>query len=231
MEFTVGSALSEGWRVMKNHYGSLLGAAWMYILISAAMQLIPILGPLASLVVTGPLVAGWAFMGVLAYRGEVRFGNMFDGFGKFGKMLGIYWLTFLISLGLVVPAGIGAGIAFAVDQDFEGVGIPIVVVGCLVTVVLMFFVLTRLVFAMMVGMDSDLGVTASMGRSWQVTKPYLGRLILLYVCIVLISIPLVLLLYLPLVFLGMPWFVSAGGATYCMINQRHDTGELERIYE
>jgi len=231
LEFTVGNAFNEGWRVMKANYGSLLGAALVYLVISLVMGFVPIVGPLANLFIAGPLLAGWSFMGVRAYRERTEFSHLWDGFSRFGKTLGIYWLTFLVSLAALIPAGICVGLAYSMDKNFEGPGIAIAALGAVVSLVIFLVVLTRFSFAMVIGMDSELGAVDSMRKSWEITKPCIGTIIGLFVCVGLVCMLLAVLLYLPLIFLGMPWSVCITGAAYCLITRGEDVANLERVYE
>ena len=216
-QFSVGTSFSEGWRVMKANYGVLLGASLVYLLIAIGMGIIPCIGPVASFFISPPLVAGWVYMGVKAYRGNVEFRDLFSGFQRYASTLGIYWLLVLIMLPAMIPAGIGFGIGMAIDPDFEGPAIAAVALGGIATLLLALFLGVRLGFSMVICLDQDLGAIESIGRSWKMTAPWMGTLIGLSICMGILQLVLMLLLYLPSIFLGMPLGLSIMGAAYCLM--------------
>jgi hypothetical protein len=211
---------------MKENYGALLAASFVYMVISVALSFIPILGGLASLIISGPLMAGWYYMGVRAVRGRTEFGDLFLGFRKFGETLGIYWLLVLIMLGASIPVFIGLAAAFATDG--EGAGVAALVTGGVISFVLWIYFGVRLSLAWQVCMDTDLGITESLGRSWNITRPYFGALIGLWICVTLIYVGLIIMCVLPVIFLGMPLIVAVTGAAYCLIVA--DTASEEQVF-
>ena len=228
MNFTIGNAFSQGWRAMKENYGALLGASLVYSVIEMALGFVPILGPLAGLIITGPLVAGWMYMGVRAFRGRTEFGDLFIGFRKFGETLGIYWLMVLVALGAGIPLGIGVAVGAA--AGIEGPGLGVALIGGVVSLVIYIVFAVRFAFSWQVCLDTQLGVTGSMGRSWKLTQPHLWGLIGLFLCVGLMYIGLLLMCLLPGIFLGMPLTVTVIGAAYCLVAGELEHEELVKVF-
>lgn len=228
LEFTIGNAFSHGWGTMKANYGSLLGASLVYFLIQMAMSFVPFLGPLASMVLTGPLVAGWMFMGVRAVRGRTEFGDLFLGFKKFGATLGIYWLHVVVMLGAGIPFVLG--LAMGAAMDLEGPGLTTAVIGGVISLVIYVFFAVRFSFSWQVCLDTQLGAIGSMGQSWKITQPHLWGLIGLFLCVGLLYLGLTILCFFPVLFLGMPLVVAVTGAAYGLITAKAEEERLADVF-
>jgi len=102
---------------LKGKWGLAVGAFFVVIAITAAIQSIPEAGALLSLIIGGPFTLGMATFSLSLSRDqEARFEQIFDGFRDFGKALGAYLLiilyVFLWLLLLIVP-GIIAAISYS----------------------------------------------------------------------------------------------------------------------
>ena len=89
----------------------------VYLLITAGIQYIPILGPIAALIIGGPMTLGLIYFVLsISRKKEARLSQIFDGFENFGTALGAYLLValfvFLWMLLLIIP-GIIAAIAYS----------------------------------------------------------------------------------------------------------------------
>ena len=102
---------------LKGNWALSIGAILLYIVITGAMPLIPIYGPIALLVLTGPFAVGLAIFFLSLSRGqEPRIEQIFQGFQNFGNSVGAYLLMvlfiFLWMLLLIIP-GIIMAIAYS----------------------------------------------------------------------------------------------------------------------
>ncbi|MDY6843318.1 MAG: DUF975 family protein, partial [Thermodesulfobacteriota bacterium] len=102
---------------LRGRWGIAIGAFVVYLLIQIAVQFIPGVGWLISLLISGPLSVGLCVFSLsLARRHEPQLSQIFEGFAKFGVALGAYILQyifiFLWSLLLIIP-GIIASLAYS----------------------------------------------------------------------------------------------------------------------
>lgn len=89
----------------------------VFILVTGAIQMIPFIGGVLSLLVSGPMTLGWAIFALgLARNENARLEMIFEGFQRFGTALAAYLLVgifvILWSLLLIVP-GIIAALAYS----------------------------------------------------------------------------------------------------------------------
>lgn len=117
-----GAYIRKGWEIFQKDMGLFIGYTVVMILISVVSSIIPF----ASLLVSGPLTAGFFIVAHRVDRGEDReFGTFFKGFDFFVPLL-LFTLisTIFITLGfiaLLVP-----GIYLAVGYTFA---VPFIVFG------------------------------------------------------------------------------------------------------
>ena len=102
---------------LKGKWGLAIGGYVLFMIISMVVNFIPVVGSIASLIITGPLTLGLAIFSLSISRNqEAKVGQIFDGFNHFGKALGTYLLMLLFiilwSLLLIIP-GIIAGISYS----------------------------------------------------------------------------------------------------------------------
>jgi uncharacterized membrane protein len=102
---------------LKGKWGIAIGTFVVYIIIVTAPQIIPIVGPIASLIITGPLVLGLAIFSLSISRNQdAKLEQIFQGFDNFGTALSAYLLMALFillwMLLLIIP-GIIAAISYS----------------------------------------------------------------------------------------------------------------------
>ncbi|HHB78679.1 MAG TPA: hypothetical protein ENK85_05555 [Saprospiraceae bacterium] len=104
-EFRFGDYISKGWSLLTANAGSFI----IYSLIAAVtvfvVNLIPILGQLASSLVVSPaLLAGFYYMAREAdVEGHTELGTGFRAFNDLGKLIPVWLLTFLITILSAAP--------------------------------------------------------------------------------------------------------------------------------
>jgi uncharacterized membrane protein len=119
---------SESWRIFCASPAAWLGVFVIFVVLSIALMLVPIIGGLVHTVLT-PVFAGGAMLGCHALaRGEpLRLGHLFEGFraGRLGPLLilGLIWLAILFAIAIVMVATILATLGasgLAALTDFGG---------------------------------------------------------------------------------------------------------------
>ncbi len=102
---------------LKGKWGLAIGVFVVYMLIAAAPGIIPFVGPVASLIISGPLALGFVIFSISISRNqEAKLEQIFQGFSNFGTALGAYLLMLIFillwTLLLIVP-GIIAAISYS----------------------------------------------------------------------------------------------------------------------
>ncbi|MBU1424545.1 MAG: DUF975 family protein [Gammaproteobacteria bacterium] len=102
---------------LKGKWGLAIGAWIVVTLINVGTQAFGDVGALVSIVIAGPITLGWVgFVLALSRNQNPKFGQIFDGFNRFGTALGAYLLVllfiFLWMLLLIIP-GIIAGLSYS----------------------------------------------------------------------------------------------------------------------
>ncbi len=90
----VGASLGHGWLLMGRHAGLLLGATTLVWLLTTLPDFVPLLGPIFSYVISGPLYGGLFLVFLRALRGEEnRIGDIFGCFGASFVPLMLVWIV------------------------------------------------------------------------------------------------------------------------------------------
>lgn len=102
---------------LKGKWGLAIGTLLVYMAIAVVPQFIPIVGPIAVLIITGPLGLGLAYFSLSISRNQdAKLEQIFEGFNNFVTALVAYLLMllfiFLWMLLLIIP-GIMAAIAYS----------------------------------------------------------------------------------------------------------------------
>jgi uncharacterized membrane protein len=102
---------------LKGRWGLAVSTFVVFMVVAGFAQVVPFVGAIISMVISGPMALGWAvFSLTLARNDNARLEMIFDGFRMFGTALGAYLLAglfvFLWSLLFIVP-GIIAALAYS----------------------------------------------------------------------------------------------------------------------
>jgi uncharacterized membrane protein len=105
---------------LRGKWGIAIGVSFLYLVITVALNAIPVLGWVAGILVAGPLLLGATIFFLALSRGqEVKTGQLFEGFSYFTDALLTYLLMclfiFLWLLLLIVP---GIMAAFSYSMTF-----------------------------------------------------------------------------------------------------------------
>lgn len=238
--FTFGNAFAEGWRTLKERYATLLGVSFIYL---AAMVVLGYVGdfldrmigyPIPSLAMNilllTPLGAGTFYAGASAVRGgDASVADLFLPFSRYGTVIGVSLLMMIAIWLCAAVAGVGFFALAVLAQGTDLVWllvIPLVIV----LVVVVIYLSVRLYFAPVLAVDPRgprPGVVDSLRLSWEITAGGTAlTLFLLGLCVGLIAIATAMLLFLPLLFLGLPLGLAVYGAAYTQIVA--DTGVAPR---
>lgn len=181
--FSVGQAVSDGFKGLRKHPGPAIGGILLFLLVSLVLSLIPLLNILFSLFITPALSGGLAILSLHIKDGQnPRAGDIFAGFEKFGKFLAIYWLFILIMAGAAIPAVIL--IFLGATPHAEGFAI----LGAVVLFIAIIFVASKFFLAFYIGADTDLRAMECLKKSAALTKGNIGNIILFFLAAIGIAI-------------------------------------------
>jgi uncharacterized membrane protein len=115
---------------LKGKWGLAIGTLVVYIIISVALQIIPYVGPIVSLLISGPFSLGLAYFSLSISRNQnAKLEQIFQGFTNFGTALGAYLLMLLFiilwALLLIIPgiiAAISYSMTFYILADDHSIG-------------------------------------------------------------------------------------------------------------
>ena len=115
---------------LKGKWGLAIGTLVVYFLIAVVLQIIPIVGPIAPLIISGPFAIGLAVFSLSISRNQdAKLEQIFQGFNNFGTALGAYLLMILFillwTLLLIIPgiiSGISYSMTFYILADDNSIG-------------------------------------------------------------------------------------------------------------
>jgi len=115
---------------LKGKWGLAIGAFVLYFFITLIGEIIPIVGPIAALIISGPFALGLAVFSLSISRNQdAKFEQIFQGFKNFGTALVAYLLiilfTLLWMLLLIIPgiiASISYSMTFYIIADDNSIG-------------------------------------------------------------------------------------------------------------
>ncbi|MGB1299034.1 MAG: hypothetical protein ACPG8A_12195 [Psychrobium sp.] len=115
-EFKFGEYLSKGWSVFAKNMGGFIGFTVVMLLISVVLSLIPIIGQIANIVISAPLMAGYYVVARKVMNGEeTSFGDFFGGFDHFLPLFLAYLVSsifIMIGMFLLLIPGIYLAIGY-----------------------------------------------------------------------------------------------------------------------
>jgi uncharacterized membrane protein len=183
-------------------------------------QSIPFLNIAFLIFVSAPLAGGLVILFLrLAKDTSPAAGDIFDGFGKYGKFMGAFWLLYAIVLACAIPAIIAVVIfpplAGAERQLGDGATAALAVTGVLVLLVIVIVVAIRWVFVFFLLADEEnLGVIDAFKKSSELTRGWRAKLFGMLFVMTLVSFLGVLLLIVgmfvtgPIVGIGVAWLYT-----------------------
>lgn len=182
-DYTVdlGESLAGSWGILRENPGLVIGASALVFLALLGVNLVPYLGFLVSLILTGPLMGGlWWFFLRRVRRQPTSVGDAFSGFGpRFGHLV-LVNIVINVATALCVLPGAGVLIGALVFQGFSSGGgsdsgavlllmvpaILLLLAGMLVSI----YLNVSWLFALPLVIDKGLDFWPAMTLSWGVVK-------------------------------------------------------------
>jgi uncharacterized membrane protein len=122
--------LSQAKHSLSSKWGLAVATFVVYMILSVTLQLIPTIGIVIGLVVSGPLALGLCIFSLNVSRGkEARLEHIFDGFKNWGTAIAAYlltavfvllWMLLLIVPGIVAALGYSLTLYILVDEPELG---------------------------------------------------------------------------------------------------------------
>ncbi|MDX1943445.1 MAG: hypothetical protein SFU99_22960 [Saprospiraceae bacterium] len=111
-EFRIGHYFQQGFDLLKKNLGGFIGYTLLYLAIITVLGIIPIIGNIASFILTPPLAVGWFIVANKLHKNvPTEFGDFFKGFDYIGQLILIYIISILIYIAIMSPAII-VGVSF-----------------------------------------------------------------------------------------------------------------------
>ena len=218
---TVGQALGwlgEGMRMLSGHWGVVIGALVLVMVITMGLQLIPFLGPLAQPFITTLLYAGLVkLFHRIATDGRSDFGDLFAGFSeRTGPLLllalvqiGVYLGALLVIGGLMAISMGGSMSLQSMDPQAMSSGMGVMMAIMLPLFLIVFtLVMFLFYFAVPLIMLGGMGLGGAMGVSFRACMKNLLPMIVYGIVVMLIIMVAALPLLLGLLFV-MPILAGA----------------------
>lgn len=194
-EVNIGEAVNQGWETFKRHAGVLIGASLVAYLVMVGGAVIPFLGVLIQLIVTGPVLGGiWLLFIKSARNEEPQFADVFSGFSsRFGSLLAAYLVPTMLTMLCMIPLFIVLAL-FIIGPVFAAskTGVPpeigvVAIVALVITFPLVMLGVLYLsiawIFALPLVADKGLGFWSAMNLSRRmVNKHFWSTLLLFIVC-------------------------------------------------
>lgn len=116
---------------LEDRWALAVGVCFLNVIITIAVQLIPLVGMLISLFITGPLTLGLVIFSLSISRDEeASVEQLFEGFNHLGKSIGAYIvISIIISIGillLIIPgiiAALSVSMTFYIIADDDSIGV------------------------------------------------------------------------------------------------------------
>lgn len=214
-------AFGDGWSVSMKHFGKILLAVILFMVLLIIPSMIPIIGGFLTIIIEGPLFGGLAILCLnLIRHNTADMGDLFKGFEiAFGKLLLVFLFLTLMSIVLCIPGIIIMIVTFVSeippDMDWENEeSVDLVFTNFLTNPMLYIGYFTLLLFssisyllfyfAMPLIADKRYGVIDSLSISFRVSLRNLFRFMLFYVVLTLIIIISMIPLGLGLI-ISIPW--------------------------
>ena len=233
-ELDLGQAFGASWEAIRDYPGPAIGGFVLYYLMIVAMQFIPIVGFLAHVLISPPLVGGISILSLnILDRRDPQIPHLFDGFKAYGKWMGVTWLYYAITIVAMLPLAIVGFIVwltvFAAHVSFREHMPDVATLGVLslvgaVLLLIPLAILIRWVFIFYAGVEGT-GTLEAFGLSSQITRGRRLQLFWMFVLLGLIAASGIVVLGVGLVF-TIPFAALAGAALY---RQLHPLPQPEAV--
>lgn len=209
-EIHIGRYVSRGWEIFSGYMGGFIGYFVIVALISIFLNFIPFFGGIISMVISGPLSAGFVIVSFKRMRGQdTEFGDFFLGFNYFLQLL-------LLNLvrGIFVGASFVLGVLFiAIPIMISNVYLLILIFPGILLILLGLYLSISYALAIPAIIDRKYDFWQAMEASRKVITRKWFSVLLFMIVLGLITFAGVLALFIGLLFTG-PWVNVALAAAY-----------------
>lgn len=188
--FNVGNFVTQGWDIFKQNAGGFILLFLLYVVITFVLNLIPVLGQLANLLLSGALSAGvYVVAHKIANSESHIFSNFFDGFQKVGQFIVFALISGLIVLLIALPLGGAALISLLTSGGNMDPTVLVSMAGTLgVMALLIGLIFLFLIYVPCFILFSNYDAINAMKASFNLVKQNIGGHILLALAIIGISL-------------------------------------------
>ncbi len=159
------------------HWSAILGAwvgfTFLYLLIDAVVENVPLLGAILHFLVAVPMWAGTTVVALAQLKGRPwTFNDFFSGFNWWGAIVGCTFLQGLIVVGCLIPGGALALVSIGFFNTGDVVtGGTLLVCGAIVAVLLATYIGVRTsFFALPLIIDRGCSATDAIAGSWTLSR-------------------------------------------------------------
>ncbi|MBG85303.1 MAG: hypothetical protein CMO80_00170 [Verrucomicrobiales bacterium] len=133
----VMSCIRGGGAVFRAHFFPIIGVSIVVFLVMGAMQVVPFLGALLSLVLSGPIIGGYWLYVIRRVRGEeTSIGDAFAGFGPgFGNLMLGYIVSSILAPLPLLPGVVLLLIAGFASANAGEANVALIAMGVILTLV------------------------------------------------------------------------------------------------
>ncbi len=170
---SIKECIAEGWERFKQKSGLSIGGLLLMLVIQGVGGSIPIVSIFYSLLISPVMNIGLIVLFLnIRDENDPKIDNLFDGFKRFGRFLGVYWLMVLFVLIALLPGGIIIIIGAITKMNALYIAGGVVMTLCFLPVVIL------LCFVNYLAVDTDMPVIDCYKKSVEIAKPRVGAIIL-----------------------------------------------------
>lgn len=229
-----GQCISEGWESYKANFGVFFGVTIVGLLIIILVGLIPYVGSILAILVSGALLCGIYNTMVEAQNQPASFSSLFKPFGQNYVAASLVYLVMILpSLIFGLTAGFAAGFSGIMQPGkADGIGIgkglpAVFIVTAIIVWILSFSLSFFLTPAYALIADKNFGFKDAVTYSFKGVSANLGNLILLVVLQALVMLGGLALLCIGILFV-MPLIYASNAAAYRAIFSSNDVQTMQQ---
>lgn len=209
--------IGDGWERYRVHMGIATGGYLLYMVMSLAGSFIPILNFFFAFFVAPALAGGvYLFFLNVALGRNPRIDDLFEGFRRYGALMGLFWLSMLVVFVGILPSAIVWIVLAAVQsQHAFAIGLGLMVANVLLLI--WFLVRYALIYFILMD-DRQVGLFDALRRSAMLTQGNVENLFLLGIVSSVICVAAAICLVIPLIF-AIPAMQTAFAVAYLKLKQ------------
>jgi len=171
--FSIEKAVSDGWNGVKEFPVPAIVGFFVYLAVSFFLSIIPFLNFVFALIIAPALTGGFIILVLnVVDKNNPKIENIFEGFQKFGRFLGVYWLMVLIMALCYIPGAIFVALGASRESTF------LMIIGALLILFIVLPIGIRLSMSFFIIADSDSTITEAIKKSFEITKGNILKILL-----------------------------------------------------